>query len=195
MPRPIARDHGEKRDRILSQAARVFAKDGYDRASMAQVAKACGISKAAIYHYHASKEDLLFDILDTHLRGLRDRLDNLPEASQPRVRLSNIISEILTAYEGADDAHRLQMGSFEVLPTHRQIELKNLQKDIVQRMARTIADLSHRLMEDPSAQRRTAMAVFGMLNWYFMWGGPSAADRTAYAETVTTLTLDGLSGL
>ncbi|MEP5152247.1 TetR family transcriptional regulator, partial [Planktotalea sp.] len=50
MARPIAKDHDAKRAHILCEAAVVFARDGIARASMAQVAKACGISKANIYH-------------------------------------------------------------------------------------------------------------------------------------------------
>ena len=55
MARPIAKDHSEKRAHILRIAARVFADGGIARASMAQVAEACGISKANIYHYYDSQ--------------------------------------------------------------------------------------------------------------------------------------------
>ncbi|MGB7317185.1 MAG: helix-turn-helix domain-containing protein, partial [Planktotalea sp.] len=77
MPRPIAKDHAEKRLHILKEAARVFAEEGIARASMAQVAVAAGVSKANIYHYYDSKHALLFDILDSYLCALRDRLAGL----------------------------------------------------------------------------------------------------------------------
>ena len=70
--RSIARDHDEKRGQILLAAAKVFATEGYDRSSMTRLAEECGISKANIYHYYPSKEALLYDILDSHLRALRD---------------------------------------------------------------------------------------------------------------------------
>ena len=50
MARTIAKDHDQKRALILSASARLFAEEGYDRASMTQIARACGISKANIYH-------------------------------------------------------------------------------------------------------------------------------------------------
>ena len=71
MARPIAKDHDQKRAAILKTAARVFADEGFDRASMAGLAKACGISKSLIYHYYPSKEALLYDILHTHLSALK----------------------------------------------------------------------------------------------------------------------------
>ena len=42
MARTIAKDHDEKRAALLATAARFFAETGYDRASMNELAKACG---------------------------------------------------------------------------------------------------------------------------------------------------------
>jgi AcrR family transcriptional regulator len=36
---------------------------------MSQLAAACGISKANIYHYYDGKEALLFDLLEATCRG------------------------------------------------------------------------------------------------------------------------------
>ena len=59
MARSLAKDHDDKRTRILTIAAQQFAARGYANASMAQVSTACGISKANIYHYYPSKAALL----------------------------------------------------------------------------------------------------------------------------------------
>ena len=61
MARTQAKDRGAKREAILEAAARVFASEGFDRASMAALAQDAGISKANIYHYYDSKDALLFD--------------------------------------------------------------------------------------------------------------------------------------
>ena len=74
MVRTIAKDYDAKRDKILTAAAGVFAQRGVAGASMAEVAKACGISKGNIYHYYDSKLAILFDILDSYLCRLRDRI-------------------------------------------------------------------------------------------------------------------------
>ena len=74
MARTIAIDHDVKREQILQAAAEVFAKSGFHGASMSQVAKACGLSKPAIYHYYDGKEAVLFDLLDRYLQQLRDRI-------------------------------------------------------------------------------------------------------------------------
>lgn len=43
---------------ILTEAARVFARKGYEGASMRDIAEACGISKSLLYHHFTSKEEI-----------------------------------------------------------------------------------------------------------------------------------------
>ncbi len=64
MARPKAADYDAQRDHILALATAAFAELGYPSASMAQLAQACGTSKARLYHYFPSKESLLFESLE-----------------------------------------------------------------------------------------------------------------------------------
>lgn len=43
---------------ILSEAARLFAASGYERTSMRDIAAACGISKALLYHHFVDKDEI-----------------------------------------------------------------------------------------------------------------------------------------
>ena len=54
----------EKRDEIVRVAAELFEKHGYDRCSMAALSERLGGSKATLYGYFPSKEDLLRAVLD-----------------------------------------------------------------------------------------------------------------------------------
>ncbi|MGW6458959.1 TetR/AcrR family transcriptional regulator [Streptomyces sp. NPDC055078] len=47
------------RDLLVSVSARVFSERGYDGTSMADLSRATGLAKSAIYHYVDSKEQLL----------------------------------------------------------------------------------------------------------------------------------------
>lgn len=53
-----ARDDGAKRRQILDGARSVFLADGFDAASMSEVARAAGVSKGTLYVYFSSKEEL-----------------------------------------------------------------------------------------------------------------------------------------
>lgn len=56
--------HAGQRMRLLSQARRLFASRGVKETSMSQIARACQVTKATLYHYFKSKESILKEILD-----------------------------------------------------------------------------------------------------------------------------------
>jgi AcrR family transcriptional regulator len=194
MPRGLARDHAEKRDALRRGAAGHFAAQGYDRASMASVAAACGVSKALIYHYYDSKEALLFDLLHEHLSSLARVIENAGRQGPPEARLRDTIRAILLEYEDADDAHKVQLETLDTLPTDRREPLLGLMRGMVDRLGERLEATT----PDGLGERRRAvtMSVFGMLNWYYTWNRPGRGmDRGAYADLVTDLVLGGLQGL
>ncbi|MEO0386190.1 MAG: TetR/AcrR family transcriptional regulator [Pseudomonadota bacterium] len=198
MARPIAKDYDEKRQLILDRAAQLFASEGFDRASVSRVAKACAISKANIYHYYPSKDEILFDILDKYLRALRDRIVGMDLAGlAPQEQFRQTVVEILLAYQGADNEHRLQASGIKHLPAAQQAILVGYQRDLVWHMSALVAAVAPDVFADNRAKLRAAtMSVFGMLNWFYMWN--SGADQTAredYADVVFQISLNGFSGL
>lgn len=198
MARTIAKDHDDKRAHILTRAASVFAEQGFARASMSDVAKDCGISKANIYHYYDSKNALLFDILDTYLCALRDRLQSLPlDELTPEKKLRQVIAEILLAYEGMDHEHKIQTEGIPLLDPNQQKVLRGYQRDMVQMMGSILkAAAPETFFANSQLLKSTVMSVFGMLNWFYMWNtNADSHERRAYAELVADLTMNGIHGL
>lgn len=198
MARPIAKDHDEKRAQILNTAAQVFAAEGYDRASMNQIAAACGISKANIYHYYTGKDALLFDLLDNYLSDLRDRVCSAPDlATRPEDQLAETVRAVLRAYQGANDHHRVQVSALGALPEEKQKILRAYQRDMVAHLSGILSRIAPQTLGDDARKLRSVtMSVFGMLNWYYMWNsGAGSAAREEYAQLVTKMTLNGLQGV
>ncbi len=198
MARTIAKDHDLKRAQILKSAARVFAREGFDRASMTQLARECGISKANIYHYYDSKDAILYDILDSYLSGLRDLVLSVDtEGLDPETRFRTVVREILNAYKGADEEHQVQINALSALPEDQQEQMRAYQRDMVRFMSDCIKALAPDVFaEDRTRLRSTTMSVFGMLNWYFMWSADAdTTAREAYADLVCDLTLGGVRGM
>lgn len=198
MARTIAKDHDEKRAQILRSAARVFATEGFDRASMTQLARDCGISKANIYHYYDSKDAILYDILETYLRTLRDRICGIDLAGlSPEDKLRRTVREILMAYRGSDHEHRVQINGVERLPPDQQTVLRGYQRDMVRFLGEILREGAPETLGDDRARLKAAvMSVFGMLNWYYMWNGDAGAQaREEYARLVADLTLGGVGAL
>ena len=64
----------EKRDEIVRIASEAFNELGYDRCSMATISDRLGGSKATLYGYFSSKEELLRAVLQCQVAGEFDRL-------------------------------------------------------------------------------------------------------------------------
>lgn len=77
--RRLRRD--ERRDLLLERATRLFAEHGYERLSMAQLAREAGISKALLYHYFPSKRRLFEAALADGAEELRRRVE--PDPGRP----------------------------------------------------------------------------------------------------------------
>lgn len=64
----------EKRDEIVRIASELFEKHGYDRCSMAALSERLGGSKATLYGYFPSKEDLLRAVIQCEVATEFDRI-------------------------------------------------------------------------------------------------------------------------
>src|SRR5215204_5592639 len=53
----------DKREAILTAALRVFSQQGYERASVDEIAAEAGVAKPTIYNHFGTKEQLFRDVL------------------------------------------------------------------------------------------------------------------------------------
>ena len=80
-------------DGILDAAIKVIARKGLEKATMEQVAEEAGISKATIYLYFRSKDELYFHcVADRFERILSELKDAVAGIDDPIKRLEAIIS-------------------------------------------------------------------------------------------------------
>ncbi|WP_113704340.1 TetR/AcrR family transcriptional regulator [Nonomuraea lactucae] len=67
------------RDRLLSEATRLFAERGFEGTSVQEIVVAAGVTKGAMYHYFTSKDDLLHEIYGRVLRMQMARLTRIAD--------------------------------------------------------------------------------------------------------------------
>jgi TetR/AcrR family fatty acid metabolism transcriptional regulator len=104
--RPAARTArtGDKRERILDAAVRVFAKKGFHATRVSEVAKAAGVADGTIYLYFKSKDQLLVSLFEDRVERLLTFLQNeLPATVGASEKLRRIIELQLGLLEGERD--------------------------------------------------------------------------------------------
>jgi len=60
----IVKDAEVRRDELLDTALGLFLEHGYDRTSVEQITQAVGVAKGTFYHYFATKDELLEQLVD-----------------------------------------------------------------------------------------------------------------------------------
>lgn len=191
MARPRAADYDDKRRQLLHACADLFARQGYDRTSINDIAAACGVSKALIYHYYPNKEQLLIDIIRRHLKHLLEAVETAAATASGRDRLAAIVAALLDAYRDADALHKIQVNELSRLPPGPQEELKTVERQLVAIFSGALVEAVPALERSPLLKPVT-MSLFGMLNWHYMWFRPDGPmSREAYADLATRLILAG----
>lgn len=194
MARTRAVDHDVKKRAILDFATKLFAREGYERASMAQIALEGKVSKALVYHYFVSKEQLLFDVIAAHLDELCQLIENENDASlDPEENLLNLVKLLLQTYSHADIKHRVIINELTSLQEDKQELLRAKERYLVNIVANAILKINPDLNDDVSLLKPITMSLFGMLNWNYMWFKEDGEiSREQYAEIVTQLTIRGV---
>jgi TetR/AcrR family transcriptional regulator len=181
---------------MLQAAAQLFATRGYTATTMQQVAQACGVSKATLYHYVADKHELLAQIAGGHVARLEALVCKV-QALQlpPREHLEQLILSFMQAYASASHEHRVLTEDVKFLAEEDQRSVVDSQRRVVAAFAAAVAavrpDLRSRRLSKP-----LAMLLFGMINWTFTWLRPSGPlTHASLAPLVVELFLGGLSAL
>ena len=87
-----ASGRGDKRERILDAAVRVFAQNGFYATRVSDVAKAAGVADGTIYLYFASKEALLVSLFEDRVERLIAYTQaELPKLSTAKERYRRLV--------------------------------------------------------------------------------------------------------
>jgi len=85
----------DKRKRILDAAVRVFAEHGYHGARVGDIAKDAGVAHGLLYHYFASKDEVLRTIFVENWGELIARFRAVEAADEPAAAKLEGIAKIL----------------------------------------------------------------------------------------------------
>jgi TetR/AcrR family transcriptional regulator len=90
-PAPTGQIRQANRERILAAAEQVFARSGYNGATMAAIAEGAGLPKANLHYYFGSKHELYRELLAGTLRDWLVPMDGLVPEADPALALATYI--------------------------------------------------------------------------------------------------------
>ena len=182
------------REDILEAAAQVFRQKGFHGASMNDIAEAVSLQKASLYHHVASKQEILFELLDRALQLLLEQISSITNqniSADKKLRLMiqeylqilveniDLASVLLFEHRSLDPRQHARH-----VPSRDKFEL--LWKDVL------VEGVQAKLFkcDNPALATR---ALLGQLNWTITWyrpGGPLTIEKIA--DEYSELLLNGL---
>ena len=194
MARTKAASFDTQRAAIRDAAAREFADKGYAAATIADIARTCGVSKALMYHYYRDKEHLLADIAESYIERLQAIIDQVcAESLPPAAHLRRLIELFMEEYEHSAARHRVLVQDVKYLQRAHRSRVLAKERKVVLGYADVVKKLAPQSDRDDLIKPLTMM-LFGMINWTFTWfkerGPLSYADM---APVVADLFLGGIA--
>ena len=194
MARTRSENYDDIQNGILAAAAGLFAKQGYGRTSITDLADACGQSRGALYHYFDSKEAILFAILDAHVRRMIADVDaaTARENDMPK-RFHAAISAIVLLNAKSSSEQRLILHDLAFLGEDDQQRIKSLERKLVETVAGLLEKLDKHGKIVKSNRKVYTMLLFGMLNYSHTWYQPTRGIPPAeFADMIVNQFLGGL---
>ena len=187
---------GYDQETVLRRAVELFNRQGYDATSIGDLAGDLGLTKSAIYHHVASKEQLLSAALDEALDGLAAVID-AAAAAGPDVSASQ---RLRTAVEDSVQVlvdHQPAVTLLLRVHGNSEVEVAALER-------RRVLDEKLALLVQAAALEGTVRSdippdlisrlLFGMVNslveWYRPGGSVGAGD---VARAIADLAFEGLA--
>jgi len=181
---------------IYHAAARVFREKGYEAASLNDLARATGLTKAGLYHYISSKEALLFEIMNygmdlvetdviipaNAVTDPQDRLRTLVRAYVELVMTNTTMTVIINEANGLSPVLR------QKIRVRRQI-FSHFVHDTIQQ----IKDAGIAEVRDVGI---TTLNFVGSLVWLAYWYRPDGRlTKKEVIEEIEALLVDRMVGL
>lgn len=162
----------ERKEYLANTAAIVFCEKGYQAASLQDVARKAKISKAGIYHYFKTKEDILALILiqhtDVFLRVLKERIK---ESQAKGLDAQQAFQELIRTY--ANHLNQNKEVRLLVLRERHQLTGKN-KRDLYKREQAIFHLLKNELKKIPHIDKKKnpiviSFLIISMSHWLGYW--------------------------
>jgi len=188
--------YDEKLIHILKTAAKIFAREGFDKASIRNISKSAGISLAGLYYYCTSKEELLFLIqyhtFDSIIKNLNE---NLVSFISPEEKIRFIIKNHIQYF--TENMFELKVCSHELetLKGEYYQKVSRLRKSYFEITLKVVEDLMKKSLRTRLEPKLSTLYLFGVLNWIYTWYNPKKeTNQEKIIAQIYDLFINGIKG-
>jgi len=197
------REREQRYQTILNAAEELFAKEGYQQASMEKIADAAEVSVGAVYFYFKNKEDLLIQILEeigfrlrkvlgSEFKKTGESLDGFKNAGQM------FFEEFCTEHpEKVAIIFRESMGKSQVVEERRREIFDKLTGDVLNALMRLSENLGHSFKSGFSAEVMAVsiMGIYERVAYKYLFWRESPEDMKTIGRDAVDFIIGGINNM
>jgi AcrR family transcriptional regulator len=177
---------GEKTEAAIREAAvNLIARHGYGAVSMRQLSAEVGVQAAALYRYFPTKEDLLFALMEGHMRELAASWETArPASSDPVARLAAFVGHHIRfhiARRHSTHVCNMELRSLSKANLTAMLKMRAAYEKELRIILREGADSGAFAVDDTGL---TAMAIIQMMTGVIVWFRPG--ERLSVEDVART---------
>ena len=191
-----AKNHDDKRQMILDQSATLFARQGFHKTSIAEIAKACkASSKAWIYHYFPNKEAVLATLITDFLEIVIKRVGEAIASEQsPELKLKAFVLECIRIYDEYRINYPILFAEMTLLPFEQQKPIRALERRWVQMLQEIVVALNPKITSKRHHAMVLTLIASGSVNWTYTWFDPKGPlSQEEVAQMTTRMLIGGVA--
>lgn len=167
-PKPDSR-FSRKRALIIKAAAHTFGRKGFHATTLEEIAADLKVTKASLYYYFSTKEELLFEVHLLSLQDLLRRVDEvLEQESSPVAQLQAMITEHLKVLASDYEGAFLLQQEYE-LPQKYRDEIIGLRDRYEQKVLEVVREGTRQRLFRVKDPRIMVRMMLGAVNWFLRW--------------------------
>jgi TetR/AcrR family transcriptional regulator, cholesterol catabolism regulator len=186
-----------RRDAVLEAAKEALAERGFEAAGIRDIAGRLGLRSRALYHHFASKEEILFEIVqEVYARSLKllDRVRGIEESPVAALRelmrghIDNITADTATTELALNEYKSLSLSHARAIDAEHRAYLGGF-RELIR------GGQDQRLLRSDIDPELATLVIVGALNSTVRWYRGSASRPAAeVADAFVGILLEGLTG-
>ncbi len=183
-----------RRDILLQEAAHLFREKGYPGANLRELARRAGIQGGSIYHHFASKQEILFQLMDQTMSDMIERLTQRLSGAQTPLEKLRITVHFHIEYHvtGPDQTYITDEELRNLEPDNylRVVAKRDRYQKIIEEILSAGKAEEGWLLDEPKLYTRALIKMCAGVSTWFKSGG--ALNVAQIAEAYANLFCNGL---
>jgi len=184
------------KEKLLKAATDLFCRKGYAATTIQDIGSTAGISSSLIYHYFATKEELLFEIIEKTRNSFGSLLLKIQrDTPNPLDSLREIIrATVIHPNSEAKKETKVFLDENYWLTKKHKEHVKQRERELYEILVEKVKQAQEQGLVKDLPATICAFNIIGVLNWSYRWYNPKGnLSIKEIADVIVEFVMEGIA--